>query len=50
MVFKKSKQPQGLVFTYNNKTIEIVSQFTNLGSTFTPDGAFKMDFQTLARK
>jgi ribonuclease P/MRP protein subunit RPP40 len=50
MVLKKGKQPQGLVFTYTNKTIEIVSQFTYLGSTFTPGGAFRMDYQTLSEK
>jgi hypothetical protein len=36
--------------TYNNKTIEIVSQFTYLGSTFRPGGAFRMDFQTMSGK
>jgi hypothetical protein len=30
--------------------VEIVSQFTYLGSTFTPGGAFRMDFQTLSGK
>lgn len=50
IVFSKGRRKENIQIKYNDKLIEVVTEFNYLGIVFSRSGSFKLEIQKLAEK